>query len=105
MLARFRAIEHLLGEVAIELRSLTFWLVLEHGCAFHRRVVIANRLANSRAEDEIAEILLQDFDRLTRVQSPLVVHRGQDSLNLDARIEVLAHHREGVLELDETAPR
>src|SRR5947209_1348478 len=44
-------------------------------------------------------------DRLARVQKPLVEHRRQDALNRDVRVEVLADHRQRVLELDEAAQR
>ena len=50
-------------------------------------------------------MLLEDLDRLARVQRPAVVHRRDDPLDVHARVEVLAHHRERVLELDEPAQR
>ena len=55
--------------------------------------------------DEIAEVLLQDLDRLARMQQPLVEHRRKDALDLDVRVEVLADHRQRVLELHEPAQR
>src|SRR5438094_1183482 len=105
MLARRRAIENLLRELAVGLRGTTCGVVLEHRAALHRRLGIADRLANLRPEDETAEVLFQNLDRLARVQRALVVHGRQDSLNPDLGIEVLADHRECVLELDESAQR
>src|SRR5438876_2134641 len=105
MLARFRAIEHLPREVAVHLRGLAARIVLQHRLSLHRRFRVADRLADLRVEDEGAEVLLQDLDRLARVQQPAVVHRRQDPLDLDERVEVLADHRERVLELHEPAQR
>src|SRR5207237_9502151 len=105
MLARRRAIENLLRELAVGVCSATCWVVLEHRAALHGRLGVADRLADPRPEDEIAEILLQNLDGLARVQRALVVHRRQDPLDPDLGIQVLADHRERVLELDETSQR
>src|SRR5215210_4530487 len=71
--ARFRATaEHLLREVAVHLRSLAGRVVLEDGLALHRRLRIAHGLADLRVQHEMPEVLLQDLDRLLRVQQPLV---------------------------------
>src|SRR6476660_87053 len=78
MLARFRAIEHLLGEVAVQLRSVAAGLVAQHRLALHGSLRIPNRLPDLRLEDEVAEVLLEDVDRFLRVQQALVVHRRQD---------------------------
>ena len=80
-------------------------VVLEHRLALHGRLGVADGLANLRVEDEVAEVLLEDLDRLARVQQPLVEHRRQDPDDLDLRVQVLADHRQRVLELHETAQR
>src|SRR3954447_265797 len=107
MLARFlRAMgEDLLGQVAISARGLSGWVVLEDGRAADRRLGELDRLADPRLEDELAEVLLEDLHRLLGVDGPRVEHRRQDSLDLDAGVEVLPDHREGVLKLDEAAHR
>ena len=50
------------------LGSLAVRVVLQDGHALHRRLRVADRLADPRVEDEVAEVLLQDLDRLARVQ-------------------------------------
>src|SRR5919201_4174301 len=89
MLARFRAIEHLPGQVAVQLGGFTAWVVGQHRLSLHRRLRVTDRLADQRPVHKVAEILLEDLDRLFRMQQPLVVHRRQDALDLDRRIEVL----------------
>src|SRR6266566_7846249 len=103
MLARRRAIENLLCEIAVGLCGATCGVVLEHRAALHGRLGIADRLANPGPEDEVAEVLFQDLDSLARVQRAVVEHRRQDPLDPNCGIQVLADHRERVLELDETA--
>src|SRR6476619_6015076 len=66
-LARRRAIEHLLGELAIHVRGLPGRVVLEHGLPLHRGLCVAHRLADPRVQDEVAEVLLEDVHRLPRV--------------------------------------
>src|SRR6266508_1944715 len=105
MLARFRAIENLLRQVAVGVRSLAARVVLEDGRALHGRLRIPDRLLDLRVEDEVAEVLLEDLDRLARVQRTAVEHRRQDAHDLDVRVQVLADHLERVLELDEPAER
>src|SRR2546429_3082839 len=105
MLARRRAIENLLREIAVGLCGATCGVVLEHRAALHGRFGVADRLANPRPENQVAEVLFQDLDRLARVQRAVVEHRRQDPLDANRGIQVLADHRERVLELDETAQR
>src|SRR5437016_4862131 len=105
MLARLRAIQHLLRESAVRLGGAPAGVVLEDGGPLHRGLRVANGLANLRVEDQIAEVLLEDLDGLARVQRTAVVHRREDSLDLDLRVQVLADHRERVLELDEATER
>src|SRR3954451_13344915 len=100
-LARFRAIEHLLREVAVGLRGTAGRVVLEDGGALHGRLCEADRLADARVEDELAEVLLEDLDRLARVQRATVEHGRQDPDDLHLRVQVLADHRKRVLELHE----
>src|SRR6476646_12068801 len=105
MLARFRAIEHLLRAVTVQLRGVAARVITQHGLALDRRLRVADRLADPRLEDEIAEVLLEDVDGLLRMQQALVVHRREDALNLHFRVQVLTNHRQRVLELDEPAER
>src|SRR3954451_13119794 len=105
MLARLRAIEHLLRKLSVGLRGIPARVVLQDGGALHRGLRIANGLADLRVEDEISEVLLQDLDGLARVQRPAVEHRRQDPLDLDDGVQVLPDHRERVLELDQAAQR
>src|SRR4051812_25589797 len=105
MLARFLAIEHLLCEVAVHVRGLAGRLVTEHRQALDGRLREADGLANARVVDELAEVLAQDLVGLARVREALVEHRRDDPDDLDPRVQVLAHHRQRVLELDETAQR
>src|SRR5437763_761074 len=86
MLARFRAIEHLLREVAVESSRLALRVVLQHRLALHRSLGVAHRLRDPRVEHEIAEVLAQDVDRLARVEGPFVEHRREDPLDLDVRV-------------------
>src|SRR6185436_11404020 len=79
MLARFRAIEHLLREVTVQLSGVAARVITQHGLALHRRLRVANGLADPRLEDQIAEVLLEDVDSLLRVQQALVVHRREDA--------------------------
>src|SRR5947199_153884 len=74
MLARRRAIEHLLGEVAVHARSLPVRVVLQDRLSLHGRLCIPHSLADLRVQHEVAEVLAQDLDRFLRVQEPLVVH-------------------------------
>src|SRR6266566_8888076 len=62
MLARFRAIEHLLCEFAVELGGIAVRLITEDGLALHGSLRIPDRLADLRVEDEVAEVLLEDVD-------------------------------------------
>src|SRR3954470_10094778 len=107
MLARFlRAMgEDLLREVAVGARGLSGWVVLEDRAAADRRLGELDRLADPRLEDELAEVLLEDLHRLLGVDGPRVEHRRQDALDLDAGVEVLPDHLEGVLKLYEAAHR
>src|SRR5919204_6471488 len=59
MLARFRAIEHLLRELAVRLGGGPGGVVLQDGRSLHRRLGVTDRLANPRLVDEIAEVLLE----------------------------------------------
>ena len=67
----------------------------------------ANRivLLDARGEHAVAEVLLEDLDRLLGVDRPGVHQRRQDALDLDVGVELLADHRERVLELDQPAHR
>src|SRR5262249_21687246 len=105
MLARLRAIEHLLGELAIGLCGVAARVVLEDRRPLDRGLRVADGLANPGVEDEAAEVLPEDLDRLARVQRAAVEHRWEDPLDRDLRVQVIADHAQRVLELDEPAKR
>src|SRR6185503_4164200 len=83
MLARFRAIEHLLRELAVRLGGGPGRFVFQDGGALDRGLRVANGLADPRLEDEIAEVLLEDLERLARVQRAADVHGREDPLDPD----------------------
>src|SRR5438128_8732750 len=60
MLARFRAIEHLLREVAVQLRGVAARVVAQHRLSLHWGLRVANRLADHRLVHQVAEVLLED---------------------------------------------
>src|SRR4029077_9778155 len=97
--------EDLLRERPIGMGSDAVRVVLEHRHALHGSLGEADRLLDPRREHAIPEVLLEDLDRLLGVQRPRVEERGQDALDLDVGVEVLADHRERVLELDEAPHR
>src|SRR5688500_3813232 len=105
MLARFRATEHLLCQVAVRLGGRSGRIVLQDRRTLHRRLGVTDGLADPRLVDEFAEVLLEYLDRLARVQGAAVEHRRQDPLDLHVGVQVLPHHRERVLELHEPAQR
>ena len=80
-------------------------VVFQHRHALHGRLREANRLADPRGEDAIAEVLLEDLDRLLGVDRAGVDERRQDALDLDVRVEVLADHGQRVLKLDQPTHR
>src|SRR5215204_334412 len=61
MLARFRAIEHLLGQVAVKRSGVAARFIAQHRLPLHGRLGVADRLADLRLVDEVAEVLLQDL--------------------------------------------
>src|SRR3989442_1101906 len=64
MLARFRAIEHLLREVAVELGRIATRVVAEHGLALHGSLRVANGLADPRLIHQVTKVLFQDLHSL-----------------------------------------
>src|SRR3954464_13888202 len=105
MLARFLAIEHLLCEIAVHAGCLARGLVGQHGRALDGRFRETDGFPDAGVVDEVAEVLAQDLVGPPRVGDAAVVHRRDDPDHLDARVQVLAHHPERVLELHETAQR
>ena len=101
----FAPFQHLLRQLAVGLRRGACRVVLEDGAALHGRLRIAHGLADPGAVDELTEVLLEDLDRLARVQRATVEHRRDDPLDPDVRVQVLSHHRERVLQLHETTER
>src|SRR5437870_9644113 len=74
MLARFRAIEHLLRELAIEPGGVAARFVAEHGLALHGCLRVANGLPDLGLVHEVTEVLFQDVHCFLGVQEALVVH-------------------------------
>src|SRR4051812_49326531 len=74
--------ENLLRKVAIGLGGGTVRVVLQDGHALHGRLGEAHRLADARGEHPVAEVLLEDLDRLLGVDRPRVHERRQDPLDL-----------------------
>src|ERR687898_772539 len=107
MLARLlRAMgEDLLGEIAVGTGCGALRVVLEDRGATDGSLGELDRLADPRLEHQLAEVLLEDLHRLLGVDGPRVEHRRQDSLDLDAGVEVLPDHLKRVLKLDESAHR
>src|SRR4051794_7463765 len=97
--------EHLLRQPAIRVGRLPIRVVLQDGHPLHGCFREADGLLDARPEHPIAEVLLEDLDRLLGMQRPRIHHRREDSRDLDIRIEVLADHGERVLELKEPAHR
>src|SRR4051794_25932459 len=97
--------ENLLREIAIGLGGDAVRVVLENGHALHGRLRKPDGLADARGEDPVAEVLLENLDRLLGVDGPRVDQRGQDALDVDVGIEVLADHLKRVLELDQPSHR
>src|SRR6185503_5650239 len=62
MLARLRAIEHLLREVAVEVGGVARRVVAEHGLSLHGCFRVADGLPNPGLEHEVAKVLFQDVD-------------------------------------------
>src|SRR5690349_8168714 len=98
---RFAIAEHLPRQVAVRLGGVPLGIVLEYGGAFHGRLRVADRLADARVEHQLAEVLLQDLDRLAGVQRAAVEHRRQDAGDVHVRVQVVPDHGQGVLELDQ----
>src|SRR5256714_2561103 len=107
MLARLApaTLEHLLGKLPVGLGSEAVGLVAEHRHALHGSLGEADCLADPRGEHPVAEVLLENLDGLLGVDRARVHQRRQDTLDVNGRIEVLADHRERVLELDQAAHR
>src|SRR3954470_15243405 len=70
--------EHLLRQLAIGVSRRTRRVVLEHRHSLHRSFREPDRLPDARAEDPVAEVLLEDLERLLGVQRARIDHRGQD---------------------------
>src|SRR4051795_1920157 len=90
--------EHLLRQPAIRVGRLPGRVVLQDGHPLHGCFREADGLLDARPEHAIPEVLLEDLDRLLGMQRPCVHHRGEDPRDLHVRIQVLANHRECVLE-------
>src|SRR5690348_9994455 len=89
MLWRFAIAKHLPGQVAVRPGGVPVGVVLEHRRALHRRLGVANGLSDPRVEHERSEVLLQDLDRLARMQRAGVEHRREDAFDAHVGIQVL----------------
>src|SRR3954471_2737609 len=69
--------EDLLSQLAVAVRSLAVWVVLEHGHSLHGGLSEADRLRYARGEHAIAEVLLEQLDRFLRVNRTSIDERGQ----------------------------
>src|SRR5215210_1077999 len=69
--------EHLLRQLAIRVGRRAVGVVLEHRHALYGSFCEADRLADARTEDAVAEVLLEDLDRLLGMQGPRVDHRRE----------------------------
>ena len=72
-------------EIAIGLGGHPVRVVLQDRHALHGRLGEADRLLDPRREDAVAEVLLEDLDRLLGVDGARVHQRRQDALDLDVR--------------------
>ena len=97
--------EDLLRELPVGVGGHPVRIVLQHRHALHRRLGEPHRLADPRGEHAVAEVLLEQLDRLLGVERARVDQRRQDPLDVDVRVEVLPDHRERVLKLDQAAHR
>src|ERR1700683_5136442 len=97
--------QNLLRKLPVGLGGHAVGLVLEHRHALDGGLGEANGLADARRKHAIAKVFLEDLDRLLGVNGARIHQRREDTLDVNARIEVLADHREGVLQLDEAAHR
>src|SRR5689334_16076673 len=95
--------EDLLCELAVGIGGLTVRVVLEHGHALHRSFREPDRLGDASGKDLIAEVLLEELDRLLGVHRAGVHQGRKDALDLDVGIQVLPDHAQRVLQLDEAA--
>src|SRR3954453_23574887 len=97
--------EHLLRQLAIRVGRRAVRVVLEDRHPAHGSFREPHRLADPRTEHAVAEVLLEDLDRLLGVQGPGVDHGRQDAHDRHVRVEVLADHLKGVLKLEQPAHR
>src|SRR5215212_10465661 len=95
--------EDLLCELAVGVCGLPVRVVLEHGHALHGGLREPHRLCDARGEHLVAEVLLEELDRLLGVDGTRVHQRWQDALDVDVRVQVLPDHAQRVLELDQAA--
>src|ERR1044072_3789225 len=105
ILARLRRLigKNLLRQLPVVVRGAAAGIVLEHARSLHRCLGELDRLANAGFEDELAEVLFENLDRLLGVHGPRVEHRRQDALDPHLSVEVLLDHLQRVLELDQSA--
>src|SRR5438105_15780707 len=87
MLARLRRPirQYLLRQLPVVARRIPVRIVLQYRGAPHGSLGELDRLADTRLEDQLSEVLFQDLDRLLGVDGAGIEHRRQDSLDLDAR--------------------
>src|SRR5829696_2988319 len=107
MLARLplAILEDLLRQLAVRIGRRAIRIVLKDRHALHGGFREPDGLPDAGCEHSVPEVLLEDLDGLLRVNRPGVDERGQNALDLDVRIQVLANHRERVLQLDQPPHR
>src|SRR5450759_1910553 len=95
MLARlaFAMCEDLLRELPIGLSCHAVRLVLEHRHPLHGRLGESDRLADAGGEHAVAEVFLEDLDRLLGVDRARIHQGREDTLDVHPRVEILADHR------------
>src|SRR4051794_9865969 len=82
--------ENLLREIAIGLGGHPVGIVLQDRHPLDGRFREANRLLDARGEHAVAEVLLEDLDRLLGVDGPRVHDRRENALDVGVRVLVLA---------------
>ena len=89
--ARFHPAQHFAGEREIRVRALRLRLELERRDAVRRRLGEAHVARNDRAIELVAEMLLELGRDVLRERVARIVHRAQQALDLEPRVEVRAH--------------
>jgi hypothetical protein len=103
--ARFHPAQHLAGERQVRERALRLRLELERRHAVRGRLGEPHVARDHRAEQLVAEVLLELGRDVLRERVARVVHRAQQALDLEPRIEVRAHLLEGLQQVRQAFER